>query len=216
MRAFRRIGIMVMQAALLAVALGLTRQVRGPVFSLNQIAQLNSGLASSVAYHTSPAFYFQDVYYVFFDPLPFNAHGAGQYVAALENTILLTLIILSFRRLKTVARASFMRPYVMTSLLYCAIWAYLFAALGNLGLIDRERVLMLPFLLVLLCIPVSPKGSPPMFPWETARERRRRRSKDKRKKKRPKKPSGEGDLSSVSDLLSPARQPGSDQRPDLL
>jgi len=45
--------------------------------------------------------------------------------------------------------------------------------LSNLGLIDRERVLMLPFLLVILAIPISPKDGPARYPWELRRRERR-------------------------------------------
>lgn len=169
----RRIAMVLVQAGLLFVALNLTKKISG-VFALKNVAQLNGQVASSVSYSSSPATYPIDVYHVMFDPLLYNAHGAGQRVASVENLILLTLIILSARRLRHLLRAAFMRPYVMTCILYTGVWMYSFAALGNLGIIERERVLMLPFLLVLLCIPVAPKGKPPQYPWEQARRVRRR------------------------------------------
>ena len=46
--------------------------------------------------------------------------------------------------------------------------------MGNLGLIDRERVLLLPFLLVPLAVPISPKGTPPQYPWEISGRKKRR------------------------------------------
>ena len=78
-----------------------------------------------------------------------------------------------------------MRPYVMVCILYCGVWMYSFAALGNLGIIERERVLMLPFLLVLLCIPVAPKGKPPQYPWEQPRRVRRRQGRTNWSGRRP-------------------------------
>ncbi len=59
-------------------------------------------------------------------------------------------------------------------LVYSLGFLYAFAALGNLGLIERERTLLLPFLLVLLCIPRGPKRSPPHYEWELKRKNRRR------------------------------------------
>ena len=60
----------------------------------------------------------------------------------------------------------------MLCFVYSIIFIYTFAALGNLGLIERERVMLLPFLLVLLCIPRAPKGSPPRYLWELRRKAR--------------------------------------------
>jgi hypothetical protein len=174
----RRVGVMILQVLLLLAAVALTHKVRGGVTNLSTISANNaaastSGTSASVPYSTSPAAYPRDLYAVLLDPLPITAHGAGQYVAAVENSILVVLILMSLRRLRYAARAAFQRPYVMVAILYIVTWIYAFAALSNLGLIDRERVLMLPFLLVLLCIPISPKGEPKRYPWELSRRRRR-------------------------------------------
>jgi len=210
LRGLRRIGVMILQGMLLGVALALTRQVRGPVFSLTQIAANGQGQSSSVTYHTSPVFYFQDVFYTLLDPLLFNAHGSGQYVASIENLTILVLIVISWRRLRTVPRAMFMRPYIMSCVLYCLIWMYMFSALANLGLIERERVLMLPFFFVLLAIPVADKGRPPQFEWEVSRKERRRKSRKQwsRRAKAPKLvPSSRDDV--LADLLEPTDWPSS-------
>ena len=52
---------------------------------------------------------------------------------------------------------------------YTFAFIYTFAALGNLGLIERERTMMLPFLLVLMAIPRGPKNRPPRYEWEVRR-----------------------------------------------
>jgi hypothetical protein len=113
---------------------------------------------------------------VLFDPLPITAHGGSEYIAALENTVILVLVLTSLRQLASVIRVARWRPYVMACAIYSASFLYVFAALGNLGLIERERVLLLPLLFVLLCIPLSPKGKPPSYPWERRRIRRRDRA----------------------------------------
>lgn len=122
--------------------------------------------SSDVPYHSDPLYYPQDVYTVLFDPLPVTAHSGTQLIAAAENTTILVLILMSRRQLRCLLRIARVRPYVLVSALYTAGFLYAFAALGNLGLIDRERALLLPYLLVLLCIPVAPKGHPPIYPWE--------------------------------------------------
>ena len=60
----------------------------------------------------------------------------------------------------------------MMCLVYSIGFIYAFAALGNLGLIYRERVMLLPFLMVLLAIPRTPKGRPAMYEWEYRRKDR--------------------------------------------
>ena len=65
--------------------------------------------------------YPRDIYEVLFNPLLFNAHGFGQRVAALENTVIVVLILTSLRNLRMVPRAAFARPYVMLCAVYTAI-----------------------------------------------------------------------------------------------
>ena len=178
-RALRFGALAVAEVALLVVVVTFTQKLAKqgtPVFSLSTIAANNSGQTSSIPYHPGPQGYPFDIYAVLFDPTPFTAHGAGQRVAALENSVIILLILTSFRRIKALPRAAMMRPYVMVALLDLAGFCYAFASLSNLGLIDRERVLVLPFLLVLLAIPVSPKRQPAQFPWELSRRRRRDRA----------------------------------------
>ena len=89
--------------------------------------------------------------------------------------MIVVLVLASLRNLRMVPRAIFARPYAMLCLVYTGAFIYTFAALGNLGLIERERVLVLPFLLVLLCIPRSPRHQPARFDWELRRRERLRR-----------------------------------------
>ena len=133
--------------------------------------------SSNVAFSSNPLYYPRDIYTVMFDPLPITAHGKGELLAGLENTVIVVIILYSLRQLRCVVRASKLRPYVLLCGIYSVLFMYTFAALGNLGLIYRERTLLLPFLLVLLAIPVSRKGSRPQYPWEKrvlSRKQRRR------------------------------------------
>ncbi len=176
-RGLRRIGVMALQAALLLAAVSLSQKLakHAPVFNLAQLAQNNRGQASSLHYAPGPSHYPRDVYVVLFDPLPVNAHGSTQYLAAFENLVIIILILTSIRRLRYLVRTAFSKPYVLMCIMYSTAFPYAFAALNNLGLIDRERVLLLPFLVVPLCIPLSPRGSPPQYPWEISEKKRKRR-----------------------------------------
>lgn len=147
--------------------------------SLTQTAKNNSGTgvgfgSSGIPYSTSPLTYPRDVYEVLFNPLPINFHGTGELIAAAENSFVLGLILCSLRQLRMVPRAAFARSYVMLCLVFSLLFFYAFAALGNLGLITRERTLLFPYLLVLLCIPRTPKGLRPRYEWEYRRRDRKR------------------------------------------
>jgi hypothetical protein len=131
-----------------------------------------TGNSGGVAYSTDPVSYPRDIYNVLFNPELFNAHGFGERIAALENSVIVGLILFSLRNLRMVPRAAFARPYVMLCTIYTALFIYTFAALGNLGLIERERTMMIPFLLVLLCVPRGPRGAPPRYEWELRRRAR--------------------------------------------
>ena len=96
-----------------------------------------------------------------------------ELIAAFENTLILALILTSLRQLRIVPRAAFARTYVMMCLFYTVAFMYAFAALGNLGLITRERTLVFPFLFVLVCIPRSPRKRRPRYEWELRRRERR-------------------------------------------
>ena len=178
----RRVGGLAFMGSLLLLSVYLTihypHSGQGSL-SLNQVSQNNTGAgigfgSSNIPYSSSPSYYWRDIYTILFDPLPINAHGAGQLVASLENSVIVVLILFSLRQLRMTFRASFARPYVMMCTIYSLLFVYAFAALGNLGLIARERTLLFPFLLVLLCIPRSPRHRPPIYPWELRRKARMR------------------------------------------
>jgi len=67
------------------------------------------------------------------------------------------------------------KPFIMMCLVYSLAFCYAFAALGNLGLIERERTLLFPFLMVLMAFPLSPKDEPPKYAWEQRSPKRRNR-----------------------------------------
>ncbi len=142
--------------------------------SINKTNQgTGSGLGSSgVTYSQSPLYFPKDVYVVLFDPLPYNAHGGGQLFQALQNTVLLVMLVVGIRSLRILPRAAFARPYLIMSFVYVVGFCYFFASLGNLGLIAREATVMVPLYLVLLCIPRGPRHQPPKYMWELTRRQR--------------------------------------------
>lgn len=145
--------------------------------SLTSISANNTGTgagfgSSGVSYSASPLFYPRDVYLVLIDPLPINAHGGGEWLEAAENTVLLAFVLVSLRQIRMLPRAALARPYLILCGLFTAAFCYAFAALGNLGLITRESAVLMPFFLVLLCVPRGPRHQPPRYMWELSRRER--------------------------------------------
>ncbi len=176
----RRLISLVFLGALLYLSVTVTVRYLHHGLNTNSLQTTNannaeSGFSGKIPYSSNFATYPRDIYEVLFNPLPFNSHGFGERVAALENTVILGLILMSLRNLRMVPRAAFARPYVMLCAVYTATFFYTFAALGNLGLIERERTMMIPFMLVLLCVPRGPRGSPPRYEWELRRRARLQR-----------------------------------------
>jgi hypothetical protein len=176
---FRRMVRLLFFGSVLALSVYLTVHYlhnSGGSLSLNSVQSDNAGNGGSggVSYSTNLLTYPHDIYVILFDPLPFNFHGFGELLAAAENSVILVLIFASWRNLRMVPRAALSRAYVMMCTVYCFAFIYTFAALGNLGLITRERTLLFPFLMVLLSIPRAPKGRPPRFEWEVRRRDRKR------------------------------------------
>jgi len=101
------------------------------------------------------------VYLVMFKPLPFQAHSPTQVIAAIENLSLIVLLALRWRSVCAIARRAFDTPFVMMALIYTLGFFYVFSALGNLGLLDRERVLLFPLFLPLVVLSPRPKDSAP-------------------------------------------------------
>jgi hypothetical protein len=109
--------------------------------------------SATLAGSTSVTGWPKNAYIVLFDPLPFQAHSTTERLASAENTLLLILLLFSLGRLGRLLRHLPSNPYALMCLLYSVVFLFIFANLGNLGLIDRERVLMLPLLFTLFCGP---------------------------------------------------------------
>lgn len=90
---------------------------------------------------------------VLFRPFPFEVRNAQSLLASLEGLSMLGLCVLAFRRLARLPAEGSRRPYLIFGLVYTLAFIYAFSALGNFGILARERSQLLPVLFVLLCIP---------------------------------------------------------------
>jgi hypothetical protein len=90
---------------------------------------------------------------VLFRPFPHEAHNLQARVSALEGVVLLALTIASWKQLRQLPR--FMRRYPMIA--YAAAFVLLFvvafSAVGNFGILARQRTQVLPMLFMLLSLP---------------------------------------------------------------
>ena len=115
-----------------------------------QVGEFGSSTATSVS--LSPAAIPKDIYYVLMRPLPNQAHGPAQLASSLESLFLAGLFVVSWRRLAAAFKGIRRQPYVLMAGLYSLVWVVLFASIGNLGILARERTTVLPLLIVLISL----------------------------------------------------------------
>jgi hypothetical protein len=86
-------------------------------------------------------------------PLLVEARGAFQWLSALEMTAYVGLCLASWRRIVAVPRWMIRMPYLTlaVTVLFAAALAY--SSFANLGVLTRQRSLLIPFLLLLPCVP---------------------------------------------------------------
>lgn len=98
---------------------------------------------------------------VLFRPLPFEAHNAVAMVNAIENTVLLTLVLW---RVPIVVKNTFRirsHPYALMCLVMTLGFVIAWSPFLNLGLLARQRSQILPFLAVVIL----------QLGWDQRRER---------------------------------------------
>lgn len=109
-------------------------------------------------------------------PFPTEADNGQMLFTSLEGFVLLLLIGLSIPRLGSIRQLATRHSYVVFLAVYVAMFCFAFAAMGNFGILARQRVQMLPFLFALLSLPyavraVSSRGREPAPRYRTINER---------------------------------------------
>lgn len=97
----------------------------------------------------------RDLITVLFRPFPFEVHNLQAVLTALEGTALMVLFIVSWPRLRTVAKRAFKQPYVTFCVTYVILFCFIFSTFQNFGILARERVMVYPLVLVLLALPLT-------------------------------------------------------------
>lgn len=86
-------------------------------------------------------------------PFPWEAHNAQAFGSAAEGVFLLYLAWRNRARLRRLP-AQLRSSFPVFCVLYLTMFVYAFSTFGNFGIIARERVMVLPFVLALLCLPL--------------------------------------------------------------
>jgi hypothetical protein len=94
-------------------------------------------------------------------PLPFEARTAEAYVTSAEGLLLIALVVVSWKRIVRLPRLLFSEPYVAFALTCVLVFGFAFSAIGNFGILARQRAQVLPFLFVLLALPPRPVAPDP-------------------------------------------------------
>lgn len=95
---------------------------------------------------------------VMFRPFPWQVANAQSLLSATEASFLLGILISSWRRVLSAVASILRQPYVVLCGVYIALFVYGFSAFSNAGILVRQRVQVLPFVLVLACMPFSDRS----------------------------------------------------------
>lgn len=109
-----------------------------------------------------PSEYPWGVVTVLFRPFPHEASSPAMLLTAIEALVLAVLVVGALPRLFAAVRTIRDEAYVVYALTFTAVFVYLFSALGNFGILARQRAMTIPLVLVMVALP-------------TAKERVRRR-----------------------------------------
>jgi len=108
---------------------------------------------SPVTVGTNPLKYPLAAATVLFRPFPFEVGNPIAALTALEGVFLIVLAVRERARLRSIGRQMRRSPYVAYCLGTVLMFIYAFSALSNFGILARQRCQVLPFFLVLLCLP---------------------------------------------------------------
>lgn len=88
-------------------------------------------------------------------PFPWEASNLQALLAAGESLFLMGLFVSSWRRIFGALGSAIRAPYVVLCCTYTVLFVYGFSAFSNAGILVRQRVQVLPFVLVLVCLPAA-------------------------------------------------------------
>lgn len=88
-------------------------------------------------------------------PFPWEVKSGGMALAAAEGAAAALLFALSWRRLRRWPGSAWRRPILIFAVIYVLLFVVGFSAIGNAGILARQRVQMFPMLFLPLAVPVA-------------------------------------------------------------
>ncbi len=92
---------------------------------------------------------------VLFRPFPWEARNANSLIAAMESLILIGLFVASWRRVLSFPKLVTRRPFLLFCAAYVVAFSIGFSFIANFGILARQRVQVLPAVLVLVALPTA-------------------------------------------------------------
>ncbi len=93
---------------------------------------------------------------VLFRPLPFEANGLTMFIAAVEVALFWSMIFRSRRAVRRVLRQWRKLPFLLFGAGFGGLWATLIGlTFVNMGILARQRTLMMPFLVAVLALAMA-------------------------------------------------------------
>jgi hypothetical protein len=89
-------------------------------------------------------------------PLLPEVNSIATLLPAIETTAMITLFLLGWRRLANLGPTMRRSPFLMYAVLAVFVFGLAFAAVANLGILVRQRSIVVPFVALLLSIPARP------------------------------------------------------------
>lgn len=123
------------------------------VFESTAVHTDEGGSAYKTVAPTSPTRFGWAVVTVLFRPFPNEAGNVQAGLASLEAGAILVLCLLSIPRVMGLFSDLRSNAYAVLAITYILLFCYAFASIGNFGILTRQRVQVLPFVLVLVCLP---------------------------------------------------------------
>lgn len=90
---------------------------------------------------------------ILFRPFPFEANNILALVSSAEGVFLALFLGLAWRRILDMVRVARRTPYLLLCAVYSLGFIVAFSSFGNFGILARQRVQLLPFVLALACLP---------------------------------------------------------------
>lgn len=89
---------------------------------------------------------------VMFRPFPWQATNPQAAISAAEAAFVFVLLAASWRRIVAAVPSLLRQPYLVLCGVYTVLFVYGFSSFSNAGILVRQRVQVLPFVLVVACV----------------------------------------------------------------